>query len=93
MAKWVATVNISGSWKKARSKEITTQQLCEQIIPAFKKLPMFVEDADLQAYVQNLQDIADADQSDDCDVLINEFDNCWDDIYDWADINRVWINI
>ena len=82
MALWVAKVNIKDEWQKARAGEISVHELVRILAPKFRGLVR--TDGELEDLIDEMEAL-------DSESTLDDFDDVWDRIYDWADSNHVWI--
>jgi len=89
MPKWKHQVNVKASF---HNDDMTFTQRRDAICKTFRKAPFWPKDheelerADAETWRiwELVDELADTEGED-------EFDWVWDEIYDWADRNRVWI--
>ena len=86
MAQWFHTLNIKEEWHQAKNNEITVQQLSEIIVKKLKKIKIdsFEKDDLIMEFIEF---------SEDKSLDKDDFDDLWNEFYDWADSNRVWVKI
>lgn len=85
MSKWIYTFDIKDDWRKAYNKEISAKKFAEVIVEKIKNAVFYSEkDNGLNDIIRDFQDLREHDDFDD-------FDTVWDDFYNWADKNRVWV--
>ena len=89
MVNWKYKLNLKEDWQKAERKEITAKELADIIIDkiinsAFSS--KLDDDFELQDIINELNGMGADDSFDDFDVI-------WDQFYDWADENKVWVVI
>lgn len=85
MAKWKATLDIREDWQAAEREQISVQVLCERLIPKLEDIGRKLND-NLSDFITELQEIVD-----DPNAEFDDFDEVLEDLYDWADDNRVWV--
>jgi hypothetical protein len=88
MANWVATLNIKDIWQQAKNNEITMVELSKEIAKRIKhKFNMKDNwegmDDELSFILDKLEEFNSNDK--------NLFDEVFERFYNWADINRIWI--
>jgi hypothetical protein len=93
MANWIATLHIKDIWKASKNNELSVIDLAHSIATRLKLLK-----PTLEKIKNNFIDLEDLDfLIDDLEMFNredkNEFDLLWNFIYDWADRNRIWIEI
>ena len=82
MSKWRHIVDVSQVFHE---ESMTYEGRRDRIVTQLRKLADKMGGADADLLSDLLDDLEGADNED-------EFDSFWDEIYDWADDNRVWIN-
>jgi hypothetical protein len=78
---WDLTINLADFWN---NEDLTFEQRRDKTVERIRQSPWFTEydeDSSLHALVEELADAADGD----------EFDGPWEEIFDLADIDGVWI--
>lgn len=75
---WKHTVKLADVWRD-EDREFTERR--DEIVKRIRALPMFETDDDLQLLVDDLREAED----------IVEFDYTWNEFYNWADDNDVWV--
>lgn len=90
MARWNAQLLLVEDWEQYNEEQITICQLAERVAAKLEALtfaggsPNLLRRRDL---VQEFREFA-AEGNNNAD----EFDNILSDLYDWADLNRVWVS-
>ena len=79
MAEWKNQLDIADVW---RDPDLSWQDQRDEIISRIRKAPWF-DDFDFQL-LDAVDGLSGAED-------VQEFDGYWEDFYDWADANRVWI--
>lgn len=79
-SEWAHKLELGELWQNDDLDFPTKRDL---IVARFKTLPMYSDDWDLYDLVEELAATG----------HIDEFDEVWDELYDWADIHRVWIGL
>ena len=85
MAEWKATISVKADWNLRKEGKITLKQLVENIL---NKLKSFDDgtDPELCDIICDFEGFIEEDSDD-----VEDFDRIWNDVYDWADRNRIWI--
>jgi hypothetical protein len=79
MTTWNHTIRVSGVFHNDDLPfEVKRDRIVSRLNPLKDKFP---EDWDLEDVILSLSEAEDA----------NDFDLAWDDFYNWADDNRVWV--
>lgn len=88
MANWKIKIDIADIWQKYEDDE-DFDAFKEELVPI------------LQSYQEEVSDKLDEDEAMDYEDLVSEiandtedvedFDNIWQRMYDWADYNKVWL--
>lgn len=87
MANWKYKLDLKEDWQRADRKEITAKELADIVIDKITSSAFYSEqDDELQYIIEEFQGLGANDSFDDFDVV-------WDQFYNWADDNRVWIAI
>lgn len=88
MANWILRIDVTDIWEEY-SEDEDFELFKEKLIPILKSKTEEIEDLlgedEASAYESLIDDIEYGVDN------IEEFDYAWNNLYDWADINRVWI--
>lgn len=88
MAKWVYTLQLTKEWKAAADNLIGVEEMAHCVGKSIRE--MLERMPELESVV--IDDIAtDFEGFEGSDV--EEFDHSWERLYNWADWNRVWVEI
>jgi hypothetical protein len=92
MANWRYTINIQPEWSQAQDDQLSIRSLIYVIKERFESsnLPQDLRD-DFEDFMDSLEQLVE-ESDEDGDVDADEFDAVWNDVYNWADRNRIWIN-
>lgn len=82
MGNWKERLDVSDLWKAKQGEEISLAQLCEGIVERAERLTIRPPAHLLDPF----RELAEDDDED-----IDAFDHAWNDIYNWADRDRVWV--
>ncbi len=87
MRNWKHKFDLKEDWQRAKRKEITAKELADIIINKIVNSTFYSNnDDELQDIINELKGMGADDSFDDFDVI-------WDQFYDWADENKVWVVI
>lgn len=82
MRQWKHVLNIKYFWN---SPDLTLEQRRDKIVWLIRRAPFYqLDDAEWGELRDRVNDLAAAEG-------VEAFDEAWDEIYDWADHNDVWI--
>ncbi len=87
MINWKYKLDLKEDWQRAERKEITAKELADIIIDKIINSAFYSNSDD------ELQDIINELKGMGADDSFNDFDVIWDQFYDWADENKVWVAI
>ena len=76
--RWKHHLRIKDIW---RDDDLSWETKRDAVVAKIKKLPHYQSDDELIEIVEMLEEA----------TFISEFDEVWDQFYDWADWNRVWV--
>lgn len=79
--KWKFVLNIADIWN---NEDLTWDVQRNFIVRRIKRAKFYNEDD--TDFVELVEELEFADD-------VEDFDNAWSWFYDWADANRVWVNI
>lgn len=93
MVKWKYTLDVKDSYNKAINKEITTQAFCQDIATKLMKIQQTINVADkdsnynvtLDMLVNEFIELSTSTETDE-EVLHENFNNIWNELYDWSDL-------
>jgi Zn-dependent M32 family carboxypeptidase len=89
MAKWIMKIDVSDIWQKYEDDndfEAFKSELLPVLQSKTEKISNVLGEDEAREYEDMVQEIEfSADDED-------EFDYIWQDLYDWADANKVWIS-
>lgn len=83
MGKWKGNIDVKKEWNQL--KDLDTLEAKEQLQPLISKL----QSNALYQFNDEFKHLVDALAK---STNFDEFNELWDEIYDWADNNHVWIN-
>lgn len=87
MANWKYKLDLKEDWRKADRREIMAKELADIVIRKITNSTFYSRaDDELQYIIDEFKGIGVNDSFDDFDVVWNEF-------YDYADFNRIWVVI
>ena len=89
MAHWNHTIDIAFEWEQAEDDVITIKSLIEVIKTRFSALPQHLQN-EAAEYLTEFSDLVSITPENE-DLDREDFDVIWNDLYNWADANRVWI--
>jgi len=82
--KWNHKFNIKDDWQKAVNREVSVADFSKLLANKISKSPFYnEEDIEIADIVLEFTHMGESNWDD--------FDVVWDQFYDWADTNRVWI--
>ena len=93
MAKWLHTVNFKSFWEK----NIPISEMSQLASAELKKLKdIFITDNDLNKIIEGFNKLCEDINNPTVELYLSDeikaFDAVMVKLYDWADINRVWIS-
>lgn len=84
MANWQNRLELKDLWEKHEKKEISIQKISKEVVKRLEKLQKKLEKSkEFEEYSYELNDIIAAFEF--CEEDVEEFDQCLDDLYNWAD--------
>lgn len=92
MPQWNHTFDVKDIWQARKADKITLAELTKGIHSRLKNLasnPKFETDLTLEDVVDSFEYLVEAGD----EVDVEDFDIYWNDFYDWADANLVWVKI
>lgn len=85
MIPWSHRIDVRPEWADAQSDEEGWREVAISAAAQMRNLPDSGRPPDI--IIAELEDVADDDGSD-----VDDFDCVWEDLYDWADVDkRLWI--
>src|SRR5438552_1295793 len=89
MSQWKYAIDVGEEWEKSEesySAAGTGQAIVKKFIDEFQRLPEDVQQGATDL-VSQLAELSEPDGFDN-----DTFNVLWQELYDWADANRVWLN-
>lgn len=85
---WRQTLRVADVWERAKNREISVQDLAKVVYDRSARLEAYHEEdeAGLEMIRDEFLQLSEDEEAD-----FDDFDVVWDDFYDWADHNRVWL--
>ncbi len=94
MVNWKYKLNLKEDWQKAERKEITAKELADIIVDKIINSNFYCDAKEKYNHQDyELEDIIDELKGMGADDSFDDFDVIWDQFYDWADENKVWVVI
>ena len=103
MIDWVSSINISNEFKQCKEGEITIRDLSKVVVERLKSITKRFEEEDffLDDLIGSFEEIIGDEECFDKEELVEWFDNCLDQLFDWGDQSvggnfnrkRCWINV
>lgn len=90
MPRWKHQLNIADAWKRAEVREITPAALARGIAAKLRCLPRQARSLEMAEQFEMFADIVGDEANGQEDW--QDFDTNMEDLYDWADANRVWVD-
>ena len=88
MPNWKHTIDIKETFKKCKNEDYPCYHLAGEIVEKLNKLPKPFKNEQLQEIIENLEEFHKEKNED-----VEEFDDIFDELYNWADFYRLWINV
>lgn len=85
MANWKYHISLKEPWAKADTGEISLQQLAKIIVDQLSAIAKRREDFALSEIISRFEVIADCTPDNEREDLVNEFDECMYQLYNWGD--------
>lgn len=86
MANWLYTIQLP-EFQKCQNEEGSLEDVIRAFLEQIQIVPQELRD-EIEWELEELQGLLDAGDPDP-----DDFDDVWETIYNWADENRIWINI
>ena len=82
---WKFTIDIADIWENNEFDDDFGKKIYDRIMKDFEEIKKIVGEEEADDLSNILEYIRDSSHTD-------EFDNAFDDFYDWADDNEIWVN-
>lgn len=79
MAQWKYTLSIKDEWNACKEERISLRELIQTILTKLQAFKI-EDDAELENLLDDFEMLAEDGEPD-----VEEFDNLWDSLYNWAD--------